>query len=110
MTNPFDAIDARLSNIENMLLELKHDQPAQVKSKSDDEVLTVIQAAEFLSLAVPTIYTLISKGSLPVMKRNGRCYFSRTELFGYLKAGRKKTISELAAEAASYSGNKKRSR
>lgn len=103
MNNPFDVIDSRLSNIEGLLLDLKH-QPLQAeKSKQLDELLTVQAAAEFLSLTVPTMYSKVSRGELPVMKRSKRLYFSRTELLEYLKEGRKKTNSEIEAEVESLS-------
>jgi len=63
-----------------------------------DELLTVQDTAKFLHLSVPTIYGLIHKGELPVMKRSKRCYFSRHELLEYMKQGRKKTVVELDAE------------
>jgi excisionase family DNA binding protein len=72
-----------------------------------DELLTVQDAAKFLSLSVPTVYGLISKGELPVMKRSKRCYFSRVELFDYLKQGRRKTLAETAIEAERYCKTKK---
>ena len=72
------------------------------KSKLKKELLTVQDTAKFLSLSVPTVYTLISKGELPVMKRSKRCYFSRVELINYLKQGRKKTLAETASEADTY--------
>ncbi|MBL7821271.1 MAG: helix-turn-helix domain-containing protein [Saprospiraceae bacterium] len=77
------------------LLENKQNSPKQ----SQDELLTVPDAATFLSISVPTIYGLISKGELPVMKRSKRCYFSKLELINYLKEGRKKTNSEIEAIA-----------
>ena len=107
MTNPFDAIDARLSNIENLLLEIRHEPQTQAKSKPQEEILTVPEAASFLNLAIPTVYSLVSRGDLPVMKKNGRCYFSKAELMDYLKSGRKKTNTELQAEAEAYTRNKK---
>lgn len=67
-----------------------------------DELLTVHETADFLSLAVPTIYTMVSKGLLPVMKRSKRLYFSRIDLMSYLKQGRKKTLAETASEADAY--------
>jgi excisionase family DNA binding protein len=69
-----------------------------VESTPTDELLTVQDTAKFLHLSVPTIYGLIHKGELPVMKRSKRCYFSRHELLEYMKQGRKKTIVELGAE------------
>lgn len=76
---------------------LKHNKQEKEPTNTD-ELLTVEDAAKFLSLSVPTIYGLIHKGELPVMKRSKRCYFSRHELLDYLKQGRKKTLAETASE------------
>ena len=100
MSNPFDVIDARLSNIESLLLDLKHNPKDNTNEPEESEMLlTVKGAADYLSLSVPTIYGLISKGEIPVMKRSKRCYFYKTELIEYLKKGRQKTSAEIAKEA-----------
>lgn len=80
------------------LLLVKSNEP----QTETDELLTVQDTAKFLSLSVPTVYGLISKGELPVMKRSKRCYFSKVELINYLKQGRKKTLAETASEAEQY--------
>lgn len=108
MKNPFDVIEARLSSIENLILDLKH-SPKQVDpTKQQDELLNIQQAAEFLSLSVPTMYSKVSKCELPVMKRSKRLYFSRTELMDYLKKGRKQSNAEIEAEAQTYLSNRKK--
>jgi excisionase family DNA binding protein len=107
MSNPFEVIDARLSNIETILLDLKHTPREQVDHSGKDELLTVQDTAKFLSLSVPTVYSLISKGELPVMKRSKRCYFSKAELIAYLRQGRKRTLTETATEAEHYCKTKK---
>lgn len=101
MSNPFDVIDERLSNIEKLLLEFKNTPRTNTQSEKS-ELLTVEQAAEFLSLSVPTIYGLISKNEIPVMKPGKRCYFDKTELVAYIKAGRKKTNNEIKIIAENY--------
>jgi excisionase family DNA binding protein len=102
MSNPFEVIEARLSSIENLILDLKH-QPTKVEpTDQPEQLLTIQEAAEFLSLTVPTMYSKVSKGELPVMKRSKRLYFSRTELLEYLKDGRKKSNAEIEAEAKAY--------
>jgi excisionase family DNA binding protein len=73
-----------------------------------DQLLTIKPAAEFLSLSVPTMYTLVSKAEIPVSKRGNRLYFSKQELTDWIKAGRKKTIAEIEDEADKYLSNKKR--
>lgn len=108
MNNPFEVIEARLSSIENLILDLKH-QPKQVKPlEQTEQFLTVQETARFLNLTVPTIYSKVSKGELPVMKRSKRLYFSSTELMSYLKEGRKKTNAQIEQEAEAYLCNNKK--
>lgn len=99
MINPFETIEARLNNIEALLLDLKHNPNEKGIKTATTEFLTVHEAANFLSLAVPTIYSMVSRKELPVMKRSKRLYFSRLELMNYLKAGRNRTLKESAQEA-----------
>lgn len=67
-----------------------------------EQFLTIQEASQFLNLTVPTIYSKVSKGELPVMKRSKRLYFSSIELMEYLKKGRKKTNVEIREEAENY--------
>jgi len=92
-----------VGEIKRLLLSKSNEQPKE----TPDQLLTVHDAAEFLSLAVATVYTMVSRGELPVMKRSKRLYFSRIELMDYLKQGRKKTIQETASEADAYLKTKK---
>jgi len=57
-------------------IQISKAEPAE----TPEQLLTVQQAAKFLSLTVPTVYSKVSKNELPVMKRSKRLYFSRTEL------------------------------
>jgi len=107
MNNPFDTINARLSNIENLLLELKHSEKTIHNISPDDELLTIQDAATFLNLSVPTIYSLVSQSKIPVNKRGKRLYFSKIELIDWIKSGRRKTIDEISKEAESYLKSKK---
>lgn len=103
MYNPFELIEARLNNIEALLLDLKHAPQNEVSGESESSVLlTVTDAAEFLHLSVPTIYGLISKGEIPVMKRSKRCYFTKADLLDYLKHGRKSSVLETGKKANDY--------
>jgi excisionase family DNA binding protein len=106
MDNPFEIIEARLNSIESLLLNLNNPEK-QIESAEPDKLLCIDEAAAFLCLSVATIYTKVSKGELPVMKRSKRLYFSRIELTEYLKQGRKKTNSEIDAEAEAYLKSKR---
>ena len=91
----------KLENIERLLLQ------KEISKQPEPEIFFTVQdAAKFLTLSVPTIYGLISKGELPVMKRSKRCYFSKVELINYLKEGRKKTLSEIETEAQNFTKRK----
>lgn len=81
---------------------LKAFRNEQTPTDQPEQLLTIQEAAEFLSLTVPTMYSKVSKGELPVMKRSKRLYFSRTELLEYLKDGRKKSNAEIEQEAKAY--------
>jgi excisionase family DNA binding protein len=89
----------------NILKAVRNEQPPTAQP---EQLLTIQEAAEFLSLTVPTMYSKVSKGELPVMKRSKRLYFSRTELLEYLKQGRKKSNAEIEAEAKAYLSNHKK--
>ncbi len=83
-------------------------QESNPPTKQREQLLTVQEAAQFLNLTVPTIYSKVSKGELPVMKRSKRLYFSSTELMEYLKAGRKKSNAEIEQEAEAYLSNNRK--
>lgn len=85
---------------------LKHNK--QENHPPTEQLLTIQEAAQFLNLTVPTIYSKVSKGELPVMKRSKRLYFSSTELMEYLKEGRKKSNAEIEQEAKAYLLNNKK--
>ena len=66
-------------------------QPIKVEpTDQPEQLLTIQQAAAYLSLTLPTMYRKVSIGELPAMKQGKRLYFSRIELLEYLKEGRKK--------------------
>lgn len=84
----------KLENIERLLLENR----IQQSSEQSETLMTIQEASKFLHLSVPTIYSKVSRGELPVMKRSKRLYFSRNELVNYVKQGRKKTIDEIEGQ------------
>lgn len=88
---------AKMENIECLLVDA-----AKKPNQEEDQIFTVEECAEFLKLAKPTIYGLINKGQIPVMKRSKRCYFSKAELIKYLQEGKQKSHSEIEVNANSY--------
>ena len=97
------SLQQSIEDIKKLLL-----QQTSLPPPNEDIPITVKEVARFLSLSVPTIYSLISTGSLPVVKRSKRCYFFKSDLILYLKAGRKKTHAELESEADAFISRSRR--
>jgi len=87
----------------NEAVQNKTPQPTEQPEK----LLSVKEAGEFLGLAVPTIYSKVSRGELPVMKQGNRLYFSSIELMEYIKGGRQLTNDEVRQEAEEYLTSKR---
>lgn len=107
MSNPFDLIDARLSNIESLLLDIKHKPNDGPPRPDPEEFLSVREAASFLKFSVNTMYNIIHDKRIPFMKSAKKCYFLKADLVKYLKEGRGKSLDETAAEADKYINDKK---
>jgi|TARA_B110000971_G_scaffold218990_1_gene259016 excisionase family DNA binding protein len=107
----FDQLPKAVTMLTKEVSELKRlliEKQEQTPTEQPEQLLTVQEAAQFLNLTVPTIYSKVSKGELPVMKRSKRLYFSNTELMAYLKEGRKKSNAEIEQEAEAYLSNNKK--
>ena len=97
MENPFEVIARRLSTVEELLLDIKH-RPTHAAAPVDD-VLSIEQAAELLTLTTQTLYGLVSARKIPFSKPTGsRLYFLRSELIEWLKSNRTATVGEQAQQ------------
>ena len=72
------------------------------KQPENDDLLTIEEAADFLSLSVPTLYGMTSARTIPFSKPGKRLYFSKAKLTEWVNAGCRKTQSELAQEAPNH--------
>jgi len=106
----FDKLPEAVTMLTKEVSELKRlfIERQETPTEQPEQLLTIQEAAEFLSLTVPTLYSKCSKNELPYMKRSKRLYFSRTELLEYIKDGRKKSNAEIEQEAKAYLLNNKK--
>ena len=72
------------------------------KPGDDNQILWMDDAVQFLNLAKPTIYGLLSKGKLPHYKRGRKVYFLRSELEAWLMSGKQKTMADAEQEVENY--------
>lgn len=68
----------------------------------EDEIGGVDLAMEITGLAKATVYSRASMRTIPHRKQGKKLYFSRKELNDWIDAGRRKTRSEIASDAATY--------
>lgn len=54
------------------------------------DIIDIDEAAAFLGLQRPTLYTKVSKRQIPFMKQGKRLYFSKTDLTEWIKSTARK--------------------
>lgn len=79
-------------------------------SLEQKEFLNVEEAADFLGLKPPTIYSHVGKKAIPHNKVGGRLYFSKAKLVEWIEAGCQRTVAEISKEARNSVGGKRRGR
>jgi len=83
-----------VSELKRLLLEKREQQSIE----QPEAFLNIKEAARFLNLTVPTIYSKVSKREIPFMKKSKRLYFSKEELINYVKEGRTGVNDECQGE------------
>ena len=99
----FERLPEAVTNLTREFQELKQailKKGEQNSPQRNKQFYNVQETADFLNLAVPTIYSKVSRGELPFIKRGKKLYFSSEELSDYLKEGRKGTNSEILNNAS----------
>jgi len=81
MNNPFETINQRLSNIESLLLEIKHKPIEEEKPEN----LTVKETAELLKVSEQSVHNYIKRGFLPAQKVGRILLIKRTDVEDSLK-------------------------
>jgi excisionase family DNA binding protein len=76
MSNPFEAINERLLNIESLLLKLS-EKPLE---EEKPENLTVKETAKLLKVSEQSIHNYIKRGFLPAKKVGRVLLIQRTEV------------------------------
>lgn len=75
---------------------------APVTAKPENDIGGIELAKSVTKLSFKTIYQLTSRRMIPFFKKGKFLYFSRTELEGWIKSGKKQTIAEIESAATNY--------
>jgi hypothetical protein len=84
--NPFDIIDARLSNIENLLLDMK--DPACQPDKSRDpnnKIFGIKGLAQFVNCSEPTAVKLARSGKFHRYQNGRKIFFYESDVLKGMK-------------------------
>lgn len=109
MTNPFEVIEARLSTIETLLIDIKHFKEEQ-STFNTRQIFNLDQFCEYTSLSKQTVYKKTSKGEIPHSKRGKRLFFEKASVDEWLLENRVGNKSEIEAKANNYLTTRRRAR
>lgn len=102
----FENLPAAVGEIRDRLrLIEQHLENLSTSDPSHKHLMTISEAAQFLSLSTSTIYSKVCKMEIPVHKRGKRLYFEKHELYDWIRAGKRKTAEQLHEEADEYLKN-----
>jgi predicted DNA-binding transcriptional regulator AlpA len=108
MQNPFEVIEARLSNIENLLLDIKH-APKSVEDLPDD--INLDEVCKLTGRRKPWVYKETSRenSDFPCKRLGNRLRFSRKEVLMWMESHTisKQSPSEIASKQLQVSARKK---
>jgi excisionase family DNA binding protein len=65
--------------------------------------MSIEEAAEFLKMTAPALYSKVSRKEIPVNKPGKKLYFYKGELNEWVRSGKQKTITEINADSKSHS-------
>lgn len=74
--------------------------PVIQQAETPDEIGGVELASKITGKAVPTIYDLVHRRAIPHSKQGKKLYFSKNELLDWIRQGKRKTQTEIEAEAS----------
>jgi predicted DNA-binding transcriptional regulator AlpA len=106
MNNPFSEIDARLSNIETLILDIKH-QPKRSQPEAENP-LNIDEVVKLTGYTKPTLYLYCQKNTIPHHKKNGRLFFFKSEIIDWIRIGKVKTLKEVGSDVDELFSNHKK--
>lgn len=82
MSNPFETINERLSNIENLLLEITKEH---TQKEEQSENLTVKETAKLLKVSEQSVHNYIRRGLFRAVKMGRVLLIKRSDIENALK-------------------------
>jgi len=106
-SNPFSSINLELTSIKSLLKNLL-EQLSLPTPDSSRFPIGIDRVCELTGLAKPTIYGLVSAQKIPHAKPGGKkLYFFEEEIIDWIRQGKRKTLSEIEADAEAHIENQR---
>jgi|SRR5690606_5447741 len=86
----FESLPKAVASLFEEVKQIKSIVLETASSDTGDKFFTISETAEFLHVQKPTLYSYVSKQTIPHYKRAGRLYFSKNELIDWIKEGNKR--------------------
>jgi excisionase family DNA binding protein len=83
-----DIIREEMQSFVNAVLE------QQNRIEAEDTLFDVSGVAKYMNLSTATIYSKVSRGELPCMKKGKQLYFSKKAITEYIHSGNKNTNTQ----------------
>lgn len=96
--NPFEQISARLSVIEQLLIDIKH-CPPEKNTQPVRRSMSLEELCKEYGFAKQTVYRLTSRNEIPYCKQRKRLFFDRAEIENWILSNRRATTGEAAQQA-----------
>jgi hypothetical protein len=80
MTNPFEQLEARLSNIENLLLDIKHKSNNPEKIEENKMLYSLKELANFLGCSIVTAFKLKNSKKIRYQQFGRKLIFNTSEV------------------------------
>ncbi len=91
-----------MDSIEKLLNELSKNANNSKPPKDTDEIMTVEQLSDYLTIARQTIYEKCSKKEIPYFNAGKRLYFKKSVINDWINSGRRYTTDELMQQTAEW--------
>lgn len=107
MSNPFEALETRLHNIEALLLDIKYSTQSPIE-QNNDQWFDLNELCNYHpdKPKPATVYGWVFASKIPVNKGGKKLRFLKSEIDEWLKQGRKMTLAESSLKAEQYLKNK----
>ncbi len=84
MINPFEVLEARLSNIESILIDIKHPR-TQIEVQPLNDLLTRSEVCQLLSINFTTLHKHTKSGKLLSSGIGKRVFYSKKQVLEAVK-------------------------